>query len=339
MSTLNTPNKTPAAASRVRATGSFGTPMFIPPTPQLQNLGYGTGVSVYRIERSPLNTGHHRSPWALKRITRHAQRNAATADTYRQRLADEASILRRLDHPNIVGFRGLLPATADGRASLAMEMCDTSLGDLLEGRLERGDGPLPAAQMRRMCADVFRALDYLHTVARLLHGDIKSYNVLVKDDFAVCKLCDFGVSLPLDEQGFVDVVAKPDARYVGTHLWCAPEAMLDGNERNVSTKADVFSVGLVIYECVALVPPHLGSIGDDDDDDEDDHEKDVDDEEDDEEDDGGEMMYGTRPPLPDSEALGSEYNVVVELFYVCTNQEPEDRPSPAALVKILDGDK
>lgn len=221
----------------------------------------------------------------------------------------------------------------DGRASLAMEMCDTSLGDLLEQRHEQrselGGGPLPAVHIRRMCLDVCRALDYLHTSVRLLHGDLKSYNVLVKADFAVCKLCDFGVSLPLDADGFVDVQSRPDAQYVGTPLWCAPEALLDDNVSNVSAKADVFSFGLVIFECVALVPPHTNSIGDDE-------ELEVDESGDDEDEEDGEELYGTRPPLPESVELGDEYNVVVELFFVCTNAEPDDRPSAGELVKLLD---
>lgn len=40
---------------------------------------------------------------------------------------------------------------------------------------------------------------YLHNDKKLLHGDIKSSNVVVKGDFEAVKICDVGVSLPLDE--------------------------------------------------------------------------------------------------------------------------------------------
>lgn len=379
---MSSPCKTPQNKPHHRHI-NIGPPMQIPPTPMLKNLGYGTGmrflltcavvrsvycmvssnqwshfagVQVYRVERSPLR-GFFRSPWALKRVTRRMAEQGESDpsfQTYKRRLADEAQILQRLDHPNIIGFRGVLPPQTAGdlrAGSLAMEMCEFSLGDYLEERNEAAGGPMPAAHIRRMCLDVSRALEYLHDSARLLHADLKSYNVLVKDEkFSVCKLCDFGVSLPLNAAGYVNVVAKPDARYIGTELWCAPEALLDDNVQNVSTKADVFSLGLVIYECVALMPPHstpFGSVEDDKDDEEDDEEQ-YDDEE------GADAsrstkatdtndktnnladLCGTRPPLPEADDLGSEYNVVIELFFVCTNAEPDDRPSAASLVRMLE---
>lgn len=54
-----------------------------------------------------------------------------------------------LIHPNIVGFRGF-PATKDGRTTLAMESCDTSLGDILESRKDQDLGPLPAVSILKV---------------------------------------------------------------------------------------------------------------------------------------------------------------------------------------------
>lgn len=42
-------------------------------------------------------------------------------------------------------------------------------------------------------------LQYLHNEKKLLHGDMKSCNVVIKGDFETVKICDVGVSLQLDE--------------------------------------------------------------------------------------------------------------------------------------------
>lgn len=60
-----------------------------------------------------------------------------------------------------------------------MEECTTSLGDMLEERHDEKLGPLSAVQMTKVCQDICNALDYLHNTVRLLHGDVKSFNVSV----------------------------------------------------------------------------------------------------------------------------------------------------------------
>lgn len=136
-----------------------------------------------------------------------------------------------------------------------MEICDTSLGDLIEQREELLAGPLEASKIRKMAIDISNALNYLHTKAFLLHGDLKSYNVLIKNSFEHCKLCDFGVSLPLNNEGYLDLEKNPNARYVGTDIYSAPE-IFNAPPQDISSKCDIFSFGLIIFECVSLRPPH-----------------------------------------------------------------------------------
>ncbi|EDW05527.1 lymphokine-activated killer T-cell-originated protein kinase [Drosophila mojavensis] len=340
------------------------TPIRIPPSPMLKTLGHGTGVSVYRLDRSP-KLGRIRSPWAVKRIT---QRTRAKKDTlFNDRIIHEAAILRKLNHPNIVGFRGVIKSS-EGVDALALEMCSTSLGSILEERHDEDLGPLPAKHTFKMIMDIAHALDFLHTEARLLHGDLKSFNVLVKGEFEICKLCDFGVSLPLDENGEINFHKNPQLQYVGTQLWSPPEIMDEVDI--IDSKADIFSFGLIIYETLALVPPHTleldaafnsSSIIDLENSQEqrrqlnytdegnmsvtdlDGSVKDANaaadalvdtDEDDTKENDISdyslshvEQAYGTRPPLPVAFQLSDDYNCVVELFYLCTNAHSEDRPA------------
>lgn len=62
----------------------------------MSKLGYGTGIAVYLLSNSKKSS----SPWAIKKCLKDK-----TDKTYSQRLASEADILRKLSHPNVVGFR------------------------------------------------------------------------------------------------------------------------------------------------------------------------------------------------------------------------------------------
>lgn len=126
-----------------------------------------------------------------------------------------------------------------------------SLMDLIEERLEEDSGPFSAYQVARVATDVARALEYLHGEKLLMHGDLKSGNVLVfGEDFRLVKLCDFGVALPLSKP---NGPVKPGHYYVGTEAWSAPEVInhdesLPGDAAPVITcKADIFSYGLTIW--------------------------------------------------------------------------------------------
>lgn len=299
-----------------------------------------------------------------------------------------------MDHPNIVGYRGS-KILSDDRLILAMETCDTSLGDQIETRVERSLGPLESKKIKKMASDVCKALDYLHNIAYILHGDLKSYNVLIKGDFELCKLCDFGVSLPLNKDGSINVEKNSVAKYTGTDLWSAPEVFND-NIEDITTKTDMFSFGLIIYECVALQAPHIDHTTDFENSSQQEHSNVIEinyspsnnenspppakhakqlfsdlNESDasvkafdselsstngtfDETNDSSilikstaatmgdstvetiENYLGTRPPIPDVYDLPEDYNVVLEIFFLCTNELPENRPDASYLAEYLD---
>ncbi|KAG0717860.1 Lymphokine-activated killer T-cell-originated protein kinase [Chionoecetes opilio] len=148
----------------------------------------------------------------------------------------------------------------------------------------------------KVARDVACGLQYLHEEKKLLHGDLKSGNILIQGDFKAAKLCDFGVSLKLDEKG---ALREPDAQcYIGTECWSAPEALVGGV---VTHKADMFSFGLILWNIIVISCDFLGS----------------------------------RPSLPDT-PLTEDYLPVLEIFYACTEAEPAKRPSAGQIVHILD---
>lgn len=300
---------------------------------------------MYRIQRTPAKN-QIKSPWAVKRITKRALEGGNTA-VYNDRLHKEAKILRQLKHTNVIGFRGMTKDEA-GRDVLALEICSTSLHDIIEKRMEEGEGPIPSKNCLKVIVDVAAALDYLHTTARILHGDLKSPNVLVNGEFEICKLCDFGVSLPLTKKGCVDVQAEPSATYVGTELWAAPEVFECWEDLSqVTTKADIFSLGCTVYEMLTLTGPHLwmdSSVQGDKDnrrqlsfgeDSENNDSLNYSQDEIEELDMMLEMKLGTRPLLPDDVELGDEYDRVIEIYFISTNNLPDQRPSAKDIIEAL----
>jgi PDZ-binding kinase len=53
-----------------------------------------------------------------------------------------------------------------------------------------------------------------------MHGDLKSANVLIVGDFEGVKLCDFGVTIPVNSEG---KISDPNSQYVGTEAWSPME--------------------------------------------------------------------------------------------------------------------
>ena len=288
----------------------------IPATPFLKKLGYGTGVSVFLYSRSPAGE-RLRSPWAVKRVNkRHA------LSQFGDRLEEEAKVLKTLSHPNIIGFRGF-NRREDGTHCLVMEDGQKSLLDIIDERCEDEEGPFPVAVIESVIEKLASALDYLHTEKNILHGDLKSGNVLVVGDFQNVKLCDFGVTLPLNEAG---VVSDPDRKYVGTEAWSPPEVIRDS--QLLTNKADIFAFGLLIYEMLALHSPHVDKLALGDDDDDDDADASIDDEE-------FRAALGSRPPLPDDLKLDSSYSKILEIFFATTNEDPKQRPSASEILDLL----
>ncbi|XP_049675038.1 lymphokine-activated killer T-cell-originated protein kinase [Accipiter gentilis] len=291
----------------------------IPASPFMQKLGYGTGVNVYLMKRSP--RGLSRSPWAVKKIN--SKCNRSQQSIYQQRLNEEAKILKNLQHPNIVGYRAFTEAN-DGSMCLAMEYGgEKSLNDLIEERSAERLGPFPAATIFKVALSMARGLKYLHNDKKLLHGDIKSSNVVVKGDFEAIKICDVGVSLPLDENM---TVSDPEMYYIGTEPWKPKEALQDDGV--ITDKADIFPFGLTLWEMMTLSVPHL-NLDDNPDDEDESFDEDCFDEE------AYYAALGTRPAL-NMEELDSSYQHMIDLFSVCTSEDPKKRPSAACIVEALE---
>ncbi|CAG0917138.1 unnamed protein product [Notodromas monacha] len=104
-------------------------------------------------------------------------------------LKNEASLIFRCDHVNIIKMHGLINFQ-DGRLGIVMELADKGpLSRKLMRELSKGDG----AAARRFSKGIINGLQYLHH-RRIVHRDLKPDNILCFGELPSPKITDFGIS-------------------------------------------------------------------------------------------------------------------------------------------------
>ncbi|HTM21365.1 MAG TPA: serine/threonine-protein kinase, partial [Kofleriaceae bacterium] len=163
----------------------------------------------------------------------------------RARLHREAEILGRLDHPRIVSYIAHGDTEA-GVPYLVMEWLD---GEELSRRLRRGPlGPDEALALARGVVDGLAAAH----AAGVVHRDIKPSNLFLRGgDPAAVAIFDFGIARLLQAPR-----ATQTGALVGTPGYLAPEQAR--GERAIDGRADIFSLGCVLYECLTGRPAFAG---------------------------------------------------------------------------------
>jgi serine/threonine-protein kinase len=145
--------------------------------------------------------------------------------------------------------------TDDGLPYIVMELLR---GEDLGHRIKRC-GRLEIPEVLRVAAQILRGLHRAHE-AGIIHRDLKPDNIFLVDrdddnDFA--KVLDFGIS---KVQRFGEVPAKTLTRegtVLGTPFYMAPEQAQALND--IDGRADLWSVGAIVYECLSGRPPHSGA--------------------------------------------------------------------------------
>ena len=159
---------------------------------------------------------------------------------FRERFLTESELAASLEHPNVVPIHDA--GEVERQLFIAMRHVEgTDLKSLL-----REEGVLEPKRALALLAQVADALDAAHKRG-LVHRDVKPSNVLLDSQEHVY-LADFGLSRRLKDEG----IPGGEGFSLGTPAYVAPE-QIDGGE--VDGRADLYSLGCLLYECLTGEAP------------------------------------------------------------------------------------
>jgi serine/threonine-protein kinase len=200
----------------------------------LEEIGHGGMATVYRARDRRLGR-----EVAVKLIHPHLRQNAEVAT----RFISEARTVAKLRHPNIVEVYDVSENTEAERYLVVELVRGVTLRQLLSQH-ER----LPVEVAVGVALELAQALEHAHAEG-VIHRDIKPENVLVElhrnagEPPAVrVMLTDFGIAKLLDAQGITST-----GQVLGSPAHMAPE-QIEGS--SVDVRADVFGLGVLLYECL-----------------------------------------------------------------------------------------
>jgi WD40 repeat protein len=162
----------------------------------------------------------------------------------RERFLREAQALARLQHPNIVQIYAI--GEHQGYPFFVLEFME---GGSLAQRL--AGSPQPPRSAAALVATLARAVHAAHQKA-IVHRDLKPANILISAD-GTPKIADFGLVKLLDRPG----LSSRSGEILGTVLYMAPE-QARGKTREVDEPADVYALGVILYEMLTGRPPFMG---------------------------------------------------------------------------------
>jgi len=167
----------------------------------------------------------------------------------RQRLMREARAAATLNHPNIATVHDVLDV--DGQVVVVFEYVE---GDTLAARLQRG--PMSVSEAVEVTWQLADALAAAHAQG-IIHRDLKPSNVVLGPD-GRAKVLDFGIArmVPAGADMSASAPGTIGGGLVGTPGYAAPEQYLS---RNVDGRADLYALGVMLFEMITGRRPFPGS--------------------------------------------------------------------------------
>ncbi|KAM2967076.1 hypothetical protein FF1_027379 [Malus domestica] len=158
-----------------------------------------------------------------------------TAITSGEAFEEHMDVVGGLRHPYLVPVRAYFQAKGE-RLVIYDYQPNGSLFNLIHGSKSTRARPLHWTSCLKIAEDVAQGLAYIHQSSSLIHGNLKSSNVLLGGDFEAC-LTDYGLAF------FADTCANEDPDSAG---YKAPE--IRKSSRRATSKSDVYAFGILLLE-------------------------------------------------------------------------------------------
>lgn len=211
----------------------------------LSELGHGGMATVYRAHDARLDRDV-----AVKVLHPHLRQSTEVG----HRFSTEARAVAKLKHPNILEVYDVSDPD-EYEQYLVVELVN---GATLRSILS-SSGPWPPEVAALLALELLQALTHAHAQG-VVHRDVKPENVMVqctpktegaKSSRTAVKLMDFGIAKLLDTKGVTST-----GQVLGSPAHMAPE-QIEGGE--VDERADVFGIGVLLYECIVGHLPFQGA--------------------------------------------------------------------------------
>jgi serine/threonine-protein kinase len=224
--------------------------------------------SRFRLDR-PLGEGGFAVVWAAthtvtrRRVALKLLKEPFAADVrVRQRFLREARVASAVRHSNVIAIQDVFEHDG-GRPVIVMDLLD---GESLGDRIRRA-GALPLEEVATILLPVVSAVECAHGLG-IVHRDLKPDNIFLAQTPASTgahvevKVLDFGIAKLTAREG--DAARSGGltrtGALLGTPYYMSPEQIFGDGE--VDAQSDVWSIGVVLYECLAGVrPTQADSVG------------------------------------------------------------------------------
>jgi len=158
----------------------------------------------------------------------------------------EVRYLQKLRHPRLVSFLGCC-----NRPPHVLMLIELMEGGSLHALLFKSKRPVSFSTKSRMAQQVAEGLTYLHDVS-IVHRDLKTMNIVLDAELN-CKICDFGLTITLENTHVTVRSLQGSPRYM------APEQF--ESTARITEKVDIWQMGCVLLELFCLKVPFADAKG------------------------------------------------------------------------------